>query len=46
MVRDAHLFILYIHTSYFGTRWLGEMVRHREAFHGLGFQDVVKFDSD
>jgi hypothetical protein len=36
MVRDAHLFVLQILVNSFGTGWQGEMVRHRETFHGLG----------
>jgi hypothetical protein len=46
MVCDVHLFILHMHESSFGTNWQGEMVRHREAFHVLGVQDVSEFDSD
>jgi hypothetical protein len=52
MVRDAHLLILQIHTSSFGSSLWGEMVYHfsmawhREAFHGLGVQDVAEFNSN
>jgi hypothetical protein len=52
MVHDAHLFILKIHASSFGTDWRGEMTHFffsvawcREGFHGLGVQDVAEFDS-
>jgi hypothetical protein len=43
---DAHLFVLQIHASSFGTSWWGEIVQHRNAFHGLGVQDVTEFHSD
>jgi hypothetical protein len=46
VVCDAHQFILQIHASTFGTGWQGEMVQHREVFHGLGVPDVAEFDSD
>jgi hypothetical protein len=43
---DAHLFILQILASSFETSWQGEMAWCREAFHGLGVQDVAEIDSD
>jgi hypothetical protein len=53
MVYDAHLFVLQIRVSSFGASSWGEMVPlflsavwHKEAFHGLGVQDVAEFDSD
>jgi hypothetical protein len=46
LVHDFHFFILQIHTRSFETGWQGEMVQHREAFHGLEVQDVTEFDSD
>jgi hypothetical protein len=53
LVCDAHLLVLHIHTSSFGAHQLGEMVqlfseqrRSKEAFHGLGVQDIAEFDSD
>jgi hypothetical protein len=46
MVRDAHLFILQFHASSFGNGQWGEMVQNRDAFHGLGVQDVTEFSSD
>jgi hypothetical protein len=46
MVHDAQVFILQIHASSFESSWWGEMVKCREAFHGLGFQDVTEFSSD
>jgi hypothetical protein len=45
-VCDAHLFVLQIHVSSFGTGWQKEMAQNWEAFHGLGIQDVIEFDSD
>jgi hypothetical protein len=36
MVHNAYLFNLHIQASSFDTGWQGEMVRCREAFHGLG----------
>jgi hypothetical protein len=45
MVRYVHLFVLQIHSSSFKTGWWEEMVLHREAFHGLGVQDVSEFNS-
>jgi hypothetical protein len=52
VVHDAHLFVLQIHISSFGTGWQGEMcallsaLGCREAFHRLGVQDVAELDSD
>jgi hypothetical protein len=46
MVHYAHLFILQIHTSSFGSDLWGEMAWCREAFHGLEDQDVAEFNSD
>jgi hypothetical protein len=46
VVYDAHLFVLQIHASSLGTSQWGEMVQHKEAFHGLGVQDVTEFDSE
>jgi hypothetical protein len=46
MVHDAHLFVLQIHTRNFETGLWGEMAQHREAFHGLGVQEVTEFDFD
>jgi hypothetical protein len=51
MVHDVHLFLLQIYTSSFelvgrnGIAFLST-VKHREAFHGLGVQDVAEFNSD
>jgi hypothetical protein len=45
VVLIAHLFILQIHASTFGTDWQGEILWHRESFHRLGVQDVTEFDS-
>jgi hypothetical protein len=46
VVCDAYLFILQIHTGSFETGWQGEMVWHRETFHGLGAKDIIEFNSD
>jgi hypothetical protein len=46
MVLDAHLFILQIHASSFGTVWHNEMAHHREVFYGLVVQDGTEFNSD
>jgi hypothetical protein len=43
---DAHLFVLQIHASSFGTSWQGEMAWHKEVFYGLMVQDVTEFDFD
>jgi hypothetical protein len=43
MVCDAHLFVLQIHASSFGTGWWGEVVQRREAFNGLGVE-IAEFD--
>jgi hypothetical protein len=42
----SRLFTLQVHVSSFENGWWGEMAQHREAFHGLGVQDVTEFDSD
>jgi hypothetical protein len=46
MVSDTYMFDLQIHMSSFETDWLRKMAQHREAFHGLGVQDVTELDSD
>jgi hypothetical protein len=46
VVHDTHLFVLQLHPSSFETGWWGEMALCREAFHGLGVQDIAEFDSD
>jgi hypothetical protein len=46
MISIAHLFVLQIHASSFGTGQWGEMAQNREAFCRLGFQYVTEFDSD
>jgi hypothetical protein len=52
MAHDVHLFLLQFHTGSFGARWQGRngaaflsMAWCRQAFHGLGVQDVTEFDS-
>jgi hypothetical protein len=52
MVHDAQLFILQSHKQHWS--WLAERNgttflsagQHKEAFYGLGVQDVIEFDSD
>jgi hypothetical protein len=44
VVHDAHMFVLWFHTSNVTTFF--SMVQHREVFHRLGVQDVTEFDSD
>jgi hypothetical protein len=40
-------FLLQFYAGSFGASWWGKMVVcHREAFHGVGVQDVAEFDSD